>query len=144
IVVTATGVERQLQPAFVVEVDWLEELGRISDVNEDRNLETRRRLPDRVELGIVEMEPSPVRLLDHQSEPLADFPHANRTCLHGSLELAREFLSRSWSDIADIESREEDEPIAITARLHRSELLGQLVTAVRVGAHHHPQVEPVH
>ena len=54
LIVAAVAEERQLEPALVVHVDRLEELLRFGRVDEDRNVQARARVPERIELRIVD------------------------------------------------------------------------------------------
>ena len=58
VLVAAIRIQRQLQPSLVVVVERLEELRRVGDVNEDRDVQPRGGLPDDVQLRIVELEPA--------------------------------------------------------------------------------------
>ena len=95
VLVAAVGIERQLEPALVVVVERLEELRRIGGVDEDRNLEPRGRLPDRIELGIVELEAGAVGLPDAEAEALADLADADRAGLDVGLELGGDLRART-------------------------------------------------
>ena len=93
ILIAPVAEERQLEPALVVVVERLEELGRVGHVDEDRDLETRRRLPHRIELGIIELEPRAVGLAGGQAEALVDLADADRARLDVGLELRGDLLA---------------------------------------------------
>ena len=52
-----SAIERELEPALVAVVERLEERRRLGDVNQHRHVQPRARLPDRIELGIVHLQP---------------------------------------------------------------------------------------
>ena len=60
--VAAIRIKRHLQPALVLVVHRLEELRRVGGVDEDRDVQPGRGLPDRIELGIVQLQARAVGL----------------------------------------------------------------------------------
>ena len=96
--------QRQLEPALVGVVDRLEELLRIGGVDEHRKLEPRARVPDRIELGIVELEARAVRLLDRQAEALRDLADADRARGDVGLELRDRLLRPARSDVLEVDA----------------------------------------
>ena len=82
-----------LEPALVVVVERLEELRRIGHVNEDRDLQPRSRLPDRIQLGIVQLQARAVGLAGGQAEALHDLANADRAGLDVGFELRRDLLA---------------------------------------------------
>ena len=86
--------QRELEPAFVVVVDRLEELGRIGGVDEDRDLEPRARLPDRIELRIVEVEARTVGLRVRRPKPLPISPMPTAPALTSASSCAIAFSAQ--------------------------------------------------
>src|SRR4030095_12437371 len=56
ILITAILEQRQLQPALIRVIDRIPELMWIRGVDEDRDVEVSRRIPDRIELWIVDSQ----------------------------------------------------------------------------------------
>ena len=105
--IPAVRIERQLEPALVVEVDRLEELGGIGRVDVHGDLQARAGLPDRIELGIVELQAGPVGLLRGQPEVLHDLAEALRPGLDVLFDLLRRTRAESGADrIAEVDGRE--------------------------------------
>ena len=77
VVEASAGEDRHLQPALVLVVERLEELGRITRVDENGDAKPRSGLPDDVELGVVHLETGPVGLAGRETEALADLPDAH-------------------------------------------------------------------
>src|SRR5258708_18240394 len=78
--------ERQLEPALIGVVHRLVELLRISRMDEHRELESRGRLPDGIEIGVVEREARAVRLPDRLAKALSDLADAHRSRSHVAFE----------------------------------------------------------
>ena len=143
--VTAVGIERQLEPALVPEVDRLEELRRVGCVNVHRNLQPRADLPDGVELRVVELQPRAVGLLRGQAEVLQELAQALRSGFHVVLDLLRGAGAESRADrVAKVDRRERDHAVGIRAVLDDVEHLGQAVAGSTRHVHHQLQVLAVH
>ena len=137
--------ERQLQPALVVEVVRREERLRLGGVDEHRDVEARRRLPDRIELGVVDLQARAVGLLDVQAEALGDLADADRAGGDVGLELLHGALGPARSDAAAgrCRRRRGSDPCAGWRRWRRACALRRVARLV-VGADQHPDVERVH
>ena len=107
--------ERQLQPALVVEVVRREERLRLGGVDEHRDVEARRRLPDRIELGVVDLQARAVRLLDAQAERLGDLADADRAGGDVGLELLHGALGPARPDLAEVDAAQDAEAILVRA-----------------------------
>ena len=105
--IAAVREERQLEPALVRVVDGLEELRRVGGVDEDRQLEPRARIPDRIELRIVELEPRAVGLLDGQPKALRELPDPDGSGGDVTLELRDRARAPPRADIAEVDPGEE-------------------------------------
>ena len=95
--IAAVRIERQLEPALVVIVDRLEELGGIGSVDVHGNLQTRACLPDGIEFGIIELQARTVGLLRRQPEFFMISRGPSRPALTSSLDLLR-YVPRSGAD----------------------------------------------
>ena len=95
LVVAPIGEQRQLEPALVLDVLRLEELLRLGGVNERRHVEPRERVPQRIDLGIVDLQARAIRLGDAQAELLADFADAERAGLDVGVELLNRLVAPS-------------------------------------------------
>ena len=56
-------------------------------MHEDRDVESRRSLPDRIELGVIDLETRPVRLLVGETETLGDLAKPKRSGFDVGFEL---------------------------------------------------------
>jgi hypothetical protein len=140
----AIGEERHLEPALVLEIVRLEELGWITGMDEHGHAEPARRLPYDVELGIVERETGSVRTARGEAEALHDLADAHRAGAHVLLELGCDSCARSRPHAVEVERCEEDEPVGVACLPHRLDLLPQTLSGARAGLHHHLDVERVH
>src|SRR5688500_20027325 len=80
--------ERHLEPALVAKVEECVELLRVARVNEHRELETGGRLPDGIEVGIVERQARAVRLTRRLAKAFSDLANAHGPRGHVRLELS--------------------------------------------------------
>ena len=91
-------------------------------MNQDRHVQSRARVPDRIQLGIVQLEPSAVGLLVPQADLFEDFQ-----ALGAGLDVLFELLGRpcpeAGADIAEIDICEEHHPLGIWAALDRRQPL---------------------
>ena len=136
--------ERQLQPALVVEVVRREERLRLGGVDEHRDVEAGRRLPDRIELGVVDLQARAVGLLDVQAEPLGDLADADRAGGDVGLELLHGPLGPARSDLIQVDAAEDAEAILVRAGGDRVERRLEARPDLVVGADQHLDVERVH
>ena len=77
----------------------VEERLRLGGVDEHRDVEARRRLPDRIELGVVDLQARAVGLLDVQAEGLGDLADADRAGGDVGLELLDGPLGPARADL---------------------------------------------
>ena len=105
--------QRQLEPALVVVVDRLEELRGIRRVDEDGNLQPRAGIPDRIELGIVELQARSVRFARAQAEPFADLADADGAGLQVGFELLRRPFRPAGSDVGEVDARQHAHAILV-------------------------------
>ena len=136
--------QRELQPALVVVVDRLEELRGIGGMDEDRNLETGARLPERIEIRIVEMEARAVGLARAQAEALADFADADRARLEVGFELRDGFLRPARSHAREVHAGQHTDAVAVRAGANHLQRSRQALARDVVGTDHQPQVQAVH
>src|SRR4029077_9644726 len=123
--IDATSREKlELEPALIMVVHRLEEFLWISRVDEHRKLEARGRLPNGIELGVVEGEARTVRLADRLAEVLWDLADAHRSRSHVGLELRHRALRPPRSHVLKIDPSQHAHAI-----LHRRR---------RVDRRHHP------
>ncbi len=141
ILIAPIGIERQFQPPLVVVVERLEELRRIRRVHEHRDLQARRRLPHRIELRIVELQPRAVGLLVGQAEALHDLADAERAGLDVGLELRGDLLARSGTDVAQVEPGEHHHLALVAARRDGVHRRLQSLARRGVGVDHEPEVQ---
>src|SRR5262245_21073780 len=113
VLVAPIGEERELEPTFVAIVDWLKELGRIGGVNEDRDVQPGTGRPDRIERGIVDRQECAVRFSRRQPEGFRDLADADGACLYVGFELGDRPFGPSWPDIAEVDSSQNADPIAM-------------------------------
>jgi hypothetical protein len=104
--ITAIGEKGKLEPALVVVVDRLEELLRISGVDEHRQVQARACVPDGIELGIVDPQPCPIDLPDIQAELFRDLADTDGARPHVGFELANGPVGPSGSNVAKIDPGE--------------------------------------
>ena len=142
--VPAVGKQRHLEPALVVVVERLEELRRIRGVDEHRNVEPRRRLPDRIELGIVQLQARSVGLAYGEAEALHDLAEAERAGLDVGFELRRRFRAETGTHIAKGDVGEHREPVLVAAGAERRQLLLQTLARGAARVHHHLEVDRIH
>src|SRR5206468_7683657 len=107
--ISASGEERQLEPALVAVVDRLEELLRIRRVNEHRNPEPCAGVPERIQRRIVERETRAICLRDREAEALRYLSDAHRTGGHVRLQLRHRPLCPTGSDVTKIDSGEHED-----------------------------------
>jgi len=75
-------------------------------MDEHRKLEAGGRLPNGIELGVVECEARAVRLADRLAEVLWDLPDAHRSRDDVGLELRHRALRPSRSHVLKVDSRQ--------------------------------------
>src|SRR5690606_17583032 len=80
-------------------------------VDEDRQAEPGARLPDRVQLRVVDPEPRAVRLADREPERLRDLAHAHGARGRVRLELGYRALRPPRPDVAEVDPRQEADPV---------------------------------
>jgi hypothetical protein len=68
--VPPVGIECQLEPAFVVEIERIEKRLRFGDVNQHRRVVLRAHLPHRIQLRIVHFQTAAVGLPREHAEVL--------------------------------------------------------------------------
>ena len=125
-------------------VDRLEELRGIGGVDEDRNLEAGAGFPERIEIGIVEMETRAVGLARAQAETLADLADADRARLEIGFELRDRFLRPARSHAREVDAGQHADAVAVRAGANHLQRSRQALARDVVGAEHDAQVEAVH
>ena len=121
-----------------MEVERLEELLRLGGVDEDRQIQPRERLPDRVELRIVDLEPGAVGLSHGEAEALADLADADGAGLDVGFELLHGLLAPSRTDVAKVDAGEHAKAFLVRAGVDRLKRAGQTLARRIVGARPSP------
>ena len=119
LVVSPVGEERELEPALVLHVNRLEELLGLGGVDEGWEVEPRERVPDRVELWVVHLEPAAIGLPDSEAKTLGHLADADRARLHIGLELGHGFRAPFRADVAEVDAGEHAEPVLVWAGVDR-------------------------
>ena len=113
LVVAAIGEQRQLEPALVVHVLRLEELLRLGGVDERRHVELREFIPQRIDLGIIDLQSRAIGLGDAQSKLLADFADAERAGLDVGAQLLNRLVRPARADVAEVDAGERAEAVLV-------------------------------
>jgi hypothetical protein len=127
-----------------VSVLRLEELLRLRGVNERRHIEPREFIPERVDVGIVDLQSRAIRLGDAQSKLLAHLAHAQRAGLDVGAQLGNRLVRPARANIAEVDARERAEAILVGRRIDRRDGLDQAIAADVVGERQDPQVQRIH
>ena len=138
--------QRELEPTLVRVVDRLEELLRIGGVDEHRKPEPRARVPDRIELGVVDARGASrpassidrPRLFEISPTPTAPAATSASSC-------ATAFVRPPRSDVLKVDSGENAHAVLHRRRRlrpSRSSLFEPIARHV-VGDDHHADVEAV-
>ena len=142
--ISALGKQRQLQPALVAVVDRLKELLRVGGVNEHRKPEASARIPDGIEVRVVDLEPRAIGLASGQAKAFPDFSYANRTSGDVRLELRDGFCGPFGAHVAEIDSGQNAHTILhLLRRADAGNRVLQPVARHVIGGHHHPDVQAV-
>ena len=136
--------DRHLEPALVLVVERLEELGRISRVHEDGDAEPRGGLPDDVELGVVHLETGPVGLAGREPEALPDLADAHGAGSDVRLELRGDASTCTGPHGAEVERGEEDKAVGVSGGTDRLNLAREARPRAPPSLHDYLQVEAVH
>ena len=103
--------------------------------------------PDRIELGVVQLQPAAIGLAGGQTEVLHDLAETDGAGLHVRLELLRRHLAEARSDVPEVDVREDREPVLVLRRADDLQILTHLLSrdAARIaGGDHDAQVQRVH
>jgi hypothetical protein len=141
----AVRVERQLQQPLVLQVHPAEELLRVGGVDEHRDVQPRRSLPDGIKFRIVQLQQGAVRFLDHEAEVLVQLADAHGAGFHVGLELLCRLLAEARPDhVAEVDGGELHHPVAVFAALDRRQALHESIARDAGGVHQNLQVQRVH
>jgi hypothetical protein len=136
--------QRELEPAFVGEVDGLEELLRLGGVDEHRHAEAAAHRPDGVEVGVVHAQARAVGLADAQAEVLEDLETA-RAGLDVTFELGGGLLRPAGrADALEVDVGEQDHAVLVRALGNRVEAFAESRTEAAAQVDEHAQVVGVH
>ncbi len=136
--------ERQLEPPLVVVIQRLVELRRIGGVDEDRQAKACRRLPHRLEIGIVHRQAAAVGLADGLAEALPDLADAHRAGRGVGLELRHRPLRPARPNVAEVDPGQRPDPVLHgRGRLDGGHGAGQGIARDVVGRDHQPHVEGI-
>ncbi len=142
--IAAAREQRELEPAFVLVIDRLPELLRVSGVNEDRQLEPGRRLKDRIERRVVEGKTGSVGLLGREAEALTNLTDAHRTRGHVRFELRHRPLGPPRPHGPEVDPRQKPNPVLHRRRrLNQGDLLLETLPGHVIGRHDQPDVDLV-
>ena len=141
---TPIGIERQLEPPFVRVVERLEECRGLGDVNQHGHVEPRARLPDRIELRIVDLQAAAVGFPIEHPQILEDL-QAHRARIDVFFELASGLLAESGSGAgAEVDVREQHHAVAVLARFDRLDPAVQPIARRAAQIHQHLKVVGLH
>ena len=118
---TAIGIQRKLEPAFVRVVERLKEGLRFRDMNQHRHVLPGAGVPNRIELRIVHAQPASVGPAIEHAQVLENL-QPGRASLEIGLELLRRPGAETRRDrLAEIDIRKQHHPVLVAAlpdRLH--------------------------
>jgi hypothetical protein len=113
-------------------------------VYEDRHVEPRERLPERIQLGVVHFQPRAVGFPDVQPERLGDLPDADGTRFDVGLELRNRLLSPAWADVPEVDTCEDPEPVLVRAGVDGLQSARETLARHGIGGDEDAKVESVH
>ena len=125
---TAIGIQRKLEPAFVRVVERLKEGLRFRDMNQHRHVLSGAGVPNRIELRIVHAQPASVGPAIEHAQVLENL-QPDRASLEIALELLRRPGAETGRDrLAEIDIRKQHHPVLVTALPDRLHAVAQPIT----------------